>query len=161
MKTHVITLSKTFPKTHSKIGCPTYFAENLSRGIKIHTIRANYPFWEKRIEEVRNGTACLSIRQWTGKPYASKQIEIARLTAYDGVGIQKIHLGNTKLDKMLGIDNSSFNCLLNDDNKIASILCATTVAENDGLSREDWTEWFKEADYTKPFAIIHFTKFRY
>lgn len=47
---------------------------------KIHTIRANYDLWAKRFEEIERGEACLAVRKWTGKPYRSPQIEIARLT---------------------------------------------------------------------------------
>lgn len=35
------------------------------------------------------------------------------------------------------------------------------LANNDGLSKEDWQEWFRGYDLSKPMAIIHFTKFRY
>ncbi|MBQ9637447.1 MAG: hypothetical protein IJV36_06090 [Prevotella sp.] len=35
------------------------------------------------------------------------------------------------------------------------------LANNDGLSLEDWREWFKGYDLSKPLAIIHFTSFRY
>ena len=35
------------------------------------------------------------------------------------------------------------------------------IAYNDGLSFEDWKEWFKKYDISKKLAIIHFTKFRY
>ncbi|WP_233247057.1 hypothetical protein [Prevotella sp. oral taxon 376] len=90
MKTYVITLSRYFPANHSKAGMPTDFKEKFLKGEKIHTIRLNYPLWEKRIEEVQGGKAVLSIRQWAGKPGHSKQIEIARLTAKDGAGIQKL-----------------------------------------------------------------------
>ena len=105
MKTYVITLSKRFPTGHNRAGEPTHFWEKFIKGRdnysciyrdfwettipKIHTIRANYPLWKKRIAEVERGEACLSIRQWTGKPYRSKQVEIARLTKEEGVGIQR------------------------------------------------------------------------
>ena len=90
MKTYIITLSRYFPAKHSKAGMPTNFKEKFIKGEKMHTIRANFRLWEKRIKEVQAGDAVLSIRQWTGKPYRSKQVEIAQLTATDGVGIQKI-----------------------------------------------------------------------
>ena len=40
--------------------------------VKLHTIRANYPLWEKRIKDIQEGHAVLSVRQWSGKPYRSK-----------------------------------------------------------------------------------------
>jgi len=35
------------------------------------------------------------------------------------------------------------------------------LANNDGLSSDNWREWFKNYDLTKPMAIIQYTKFRY
>ena len=32
------------------------------------------------------------------------------------------------------------------------------LAKHDGLSFEDWREWFKGYDLSEPLAIIHFTK---
>ena len=102
LKVYVITLSRVFPVSHPKAGLKTYFKTKLENThvvpfdpngdsvpdgqpqLKRHTIRANYELWRKRFEQIERGEACLSIRQWTGKPYASKQIEIARLTKYDG-----------------------------------------------------------------------------
>ena len=92
MKTYAITLSKHFLTTHKRAGEDTDFKEKFLNGEKIHTIRANYPLWEKRIKEVQEGNAVLS---------------------------------------------------------------------NDGLSFEDWEDWFRGYDLSKPLAIIHFTKFRY
>lgn len=120
---------------------------------KIHTIRANYPFWKKRIEEVQNGTACLSIRQWADKPYRSKQVEIARLTAENGVGIQEVYIVQRNGQFATGVTSN--------DGRVISALPMDTLANNDGLSRNDFQEWFKNADFSKPLAIIHFTKFRY
>lgn len=91
-KTYVLMLSQVFPKTHNKAGMPTEFKEKVLNKKKIHTIRANYHLWERRIKEVQEGRAVLAVRQWTGKPYCSKQVEIARLTTEDGVGIQLLEL---------------------------------------------------------------------
>lgn len=168
MKTYVITLSKRFPAGHNRAGDLTFFHEALSNALhnteatltvddaddtsikiyerKIHTIRANYPLWDKRIAEVEQGEACLSIRQWTGKPYHSKQVEIARLTKEDDVGIQRLEFVNGKLGlPRIGIVYQRKN----------------EIALNDGLSFEDWENWFKNYDLAQPMAIIHFTKFRY
>ena len=153
MKTYVITLAKTFPAWHPRKGEPTGFLEKFLNGqtgngnAKLHTIRANYPLWEKRIREVQNGNAVLSVRQWSGRPYASKQVEIARLTALDGVGIQKLELINVYgcNRPIVGIGDANFHGLSN----------------NDGLSYQDWANWFKNYDLSQPLAIIHFTEFRY
>ena len=147
MKTYVLTLSELFPKAHDRAGMPTNFKDKFLKGEKRHTIRANYPLWEKRIKEVQDGNAVLSVRQWTGKPYRSKQIEIARLTNKNGVGIQRLRFLDGNFNGGY-IRNGVFP-----SNKI--------LANNDGLSVYDWQEWFRHYDLSKPLAIIHFTKFRY
>ena len=156
MKTYVLTLSHSFPANHAMHGKPTYFREKFlgTPGMlrKLHTIRANYTLWAKRIAEVQRGEAVLSVRQWSGKPYVSKQELIANLTKDDGVGIQKLQL--EVADKLFG----KYHARIDDGCGSASII---ELATNDGLSLEDWKEWFKNYDLSKPLAIIHFTKFRY
>ena len=144
-KTYVITLSRHFLATHKRAGEPTAFREKFLNGEKIHTIRTNYPLWEKRIKEVQEGRAVLSVRQWTGKPYRSKQVEFATLTAESGVGIQLVELTNDFTECIIGDHNHSY----------------VTVAKNDGLHPADWLDWFSAYELSKPMAIIHFTKFRY
>ena len=135
-------LSKVFPKGHRREGEPTGFKEKLLSGEKIHTIRSNFPLWEQRIKEVQKGEACISVRQWEGKPYRSLQREIRRFTKEDGVGIEMLWLNpiggiERKLDNIPGLDS------------------------NDGLSREDWLSWFRHAPIGQALPIIHFTPFRY
>ena len=151
MKTYVLMLSDSFPANHAMHGKPTYFREKFlgTPGMlrKLHTIRANYTLWAKRFEKINAGEACLSIRQWTDAPYRSKQVEIARLTREDGIGIQRLDFAN-----LYGCDRhfvDGYDVQLQE------------LANKDGLSLEDWLEWFKGYDQTKPLAIIHFTKFRY
>lgn len=153
MRVYVLMLSKEFPKDHPKAGQSTGFADLLKVALsgcngKVHTIRKNYERWEKRIKAVQEGKAVLSIRQWKGRPYekGNVQIEIARLGKDDGVGIQKL-----ERDQMLGwfIDG------------VDSDVTTEELARNDGLSLDDWKEWFKDMDLSKPLPIIHFTKFRY
>ncbi len=152
MKTYVITLAKTFPAWHPRKGEPTEFLEKFLNGqtckenAKLHTIRANYPLWLKRIREVQNGNAVLSVRQWSGRPYASKQVEIARLTAADGVGIQKLEFYDGRI-----IYPTIGECHAG----------VKEIANKDGLYANDWVDWFNGYDLTKPLAIIHFTSFRY
>lgn len=168
MKTYVLTVSKTFPVTHKQKGQPTYFPEKILKllcpfnvqlceefGIdlipKIHTIRANYDLWSKRIKEVQEGNAILSIRYWSGKPYNSKQVEICQLDKDSGVGVQKISFG------FAGMPFGNFSLFIDGDTYPTVIM----VARNDGLSLEDFKAWFKGYDLSKAMAIIHFTKFRY
>ena len=151
MKTYVITLSKYFLATHKRAGEKTNFKEKFLSGEKIHTIRANYPLWEKRIKEVQEGRAVLSIRQWIGKPYRSKQIEIATLTAKNDIGVQKlIFVGNDIMLPVVEYGGNKFRSM--DRYRLAS---------NDGLSFKNWVDWFRGYDLSKTMAIIHFTKFRY
>lgn len=166
MKTYVITLSQVFPTGHNRAGEPTKFraafqsGQTCSKckkrnttmctgecfsGLKIHTIRANYPLWLKRITEVQQGKAVLSVRQWTGKPYRSPQEEIAMLTNEDGLEVQEL--------KMIDL----FRPTTINRNRVE----LPDLAANDGLSFNDWYDWFKSYDLKQPMAIIHFTKFRY
>lgn len=154
MKTYVITLSKTFPKGHPRQGEPTGFEDKLLNALngaspeqpkKLHTIRANLGLWAERFSEIDAGKAVLSIRQWTGAPYRSKQREIARLTKEDGIGIQPLCLVDL------------FRATTIVDGKIE----LPVLAKNDGLTFDDWYYWFRGYDISQPLAIIHFTKFRY
>lgn len=151
MKTYVLTLSRFFPATHKRKGDLTFFRESF-REIKLHTIRANAPLWAKRIAEVQQGNAVLSVRQWSGKPYRSKQELIANLTKDDGVGIQLLKF-QPDADGCY-----SWKQFVIDNHYKTNIIF---VANNDGLLFEDWKEWFRNYDLSKPLAIIHFTKFRY
>ena len=153
MKTYVITLSKYFLAMHKRAGEETNFKEKFLNGEKIHTIRANYPLWEKRIKEVQEGRAVLSVRQWTGKPYRSKQVEITTLTAEDEIGVQAARIVAGIYLKIIFGENFEHYFVSEEER--------TLLAKNDGLSLEDWKEWFRSYDITKPLAIIHFTKFRY
>jgi len=162
MKTFVLTVSRVFPATHRRKGERTYFPEKIlvNEDIniasdkftefdivgfepKIHTIRANYELWNKRAKEINEGKAILSIRYWSDKPYRSKQVEICIL---EKIGIQKIVIDPVYLFR---IDDSEVYFGLDD------------IAKNDGLSIEDFKNWFKNYDKIEPMAIIHFTEFRY
>ena len=130
---------------------PTYFEEQLFQHIKLHTIRANYDLWKKRFEQIAAGEACLSIRQWVGKPYGkgSTQREIVRLTREDGIGIQKLRIDEHEPLPVVYAD------------RYTTPVDWQELAANDGLSLNDWREWFKDYDLSQPMAIIHFTPFRY
>lgn len=144
MKTFVLTVSNQFPKTHNRAGQTTGFIENIRRlpeCEKIHTIRSNYELWRKRAKEINEGRAVLSIRYWSGMPYRSKQVEINRL---ERIGVEKLeHPDNLDFAPIEGEKVNWKN-----------------VAKNDGLSFEDFCEWFKLRQ-KEPMAIIHFTDFRY
>jgi hypothetical protein len=152
MKTYVLTVSTKFPATHSKKGEDTCFKGKINFGIKIHTIRSNYELWTKRIKEVQDGNAIISLRYWSGKPYNSKQVEFAILDKDSGCGVQELIFFKNKF---------SYPVIPNDDYVIGLFLNLETLSKNDGLSFNDFQEWFKKYDISKPMAIIHFTGFRY
>lgn len=153
-KTYTIVLAVTFPKWHTKKTQCTYFKESVLRGMapgqassKIHTIRGSYELWEKRIDEINSGKAVLSIRQWSGQPYRSKQVEILRL---EKAGIQKIR----------SMDDSHAYIVNDKDNVLPVSL--EEMSANDGLKLSDFLEWFRYTPTPEsPMAIIHFTEFRY
>lgn len=144
MKTYVLMIARHFPKGHIRQGEKTLFRFFLKVKYKIHTIRPNYEFWEKRFKEIEKGNACLSLRQWTGTPYRSTQKEIFRFDKTHGIGIQKLVLSPYYM-----VDGNK----LRPDMKYL-------MAFNDGLDIGSFTNWFSH--YPKQdFAIIHFTPFRY
>lgn len=156
MKTFVITVSRHFQTTHSRKGEPTFFLSKIAYGEKIHTIRGNYDLWAKRINEVKDGRAILSLRYWSDKPYRSKQKEFKRLDKSDSVGIQKLTFKPeyilTAKTLVTGIPSLA---------GYSSSINIEELAKNDGLSLQDFREWFKNHSFPEPMAIIHFTSFRY
>ena len=150
----IITLSRLFPRTHSRRGEPTNFAELLHMEEKIHTIRKNYDLWKLNAEKMEGGKYFLSIRQWSGRPYKSPQVEIAQRN--QPIGVQPIEIryhavNDTVTAKIDGREWYDADC--------------ATIAKNDGLSVQDFKEWFfgKDPKEDKVFegVIIHFTNFRY
>ena len=138
-------VSRYFGKESKQAGKPTNFVEKILDGSKKHTIRLNYQYWEKRFEEIKAGKAYLSLRYWLDAPYKSPQEELLKLTAEDGIGLQKISFP-------LGVFIDDYDS----DVKIKEI------ATNDGLSWDDFKAWFNGTlDAQADYAIIHFTSFRY
>lgn len=133
----VITLSKRFPAYHPRKGDQTGFLGAYLAGRKLHTIRKN------RKEYFKDGDK-VSVRQWSERPYASKQ-EIVE----DGrkIGIEPVLL---------------------DYCEQAAVhprrIPFSELAENDGLSVKDFNDWFfPEGNRlnTVDADIVHFTDFRY
>jgi hypothetical protein len=163
IKRYRLGISRTFPKTHQRAGQPTYFVEKIEmmlqgfdglENTKIHTIRKNYPLWEKRMREVQAGRAVIELFYWSGKPYNSPQIVFATLDMYSGCGVQMLIL-NPKSVLQDSIE------LFAIDDKFHNPVNLGWLSKNDGLTYEDFKEWFKGYDLNQPMAIIHFTKFRY
>ncbi len=147
----VLILSAVFPAKHKKGGTLTMFENALYTGRKIHTIRADASgLWAKRAEEINNGRAVLSVREWTGIPYRSEQRE---LKTFSRIGLQRITMTYSS-------DDALPQCWI--DNRRVP---AEDVANNDGLSVEDFVDYFfgKCGCKSNVFegVVIHFTDFRY
>lgn len=115
---------------------------------KITTIRENYDLWSRRAEKINRGEAVLSLRQWSGSPYRSKQVEFMRL---EKIGVQKVSI------QRIPIESGA-------KQKFMSIVAGgitvpmPIVAKNDGLREEDFWNWFKK---DMEGVVIHFSDFKY
>ena len=65
-----IMCAKTYPAYHPKAGQPTGFRESILAGRKIHTLRQS--------AGNRKTGDTVSLREWEGRPYASRQVEFAQ-----------------------------------------------------------------------------------
>ena len=153
-KTFVLSVAKHFPQDHPRAGQPTDFRPRIIDAAgytclgptKLHTARGNYEFWANRINEINKGRGVLSLRQWTGKPYATPQKEFLQLTE---VGIQKIEI--TSL-----IKHKKPRPFVYVDGKQVDL---DTFACNDGFDHtQDLLDWFP-SQFSG--ALIHFTNFKY
>ena len=139
----VLMVSRVFPSYHKNKGELTRFEQKIREKNKIHTIRANYEKWKRKIDQIRNGEAVLSIREWQGVPYHSKQNYLFYYNQEDALDVSKL----TK-------DENGY--LINDTIRVSE----EELAKNDGLTLDEFQEWFKVFP-SEPMAIIHFTGFRY
>lgn len=150
-KIQQLTFSLVFPPKHSKVGQPTGFAEKLKEGSKIHTIRSDKKGWWRKAEEsINKGEKYLSLRQWSGRPYNSKQIILGERHR---ISLQSITMTCGSEDELpkAWVDGKPVPVEL--------------LAKNDGLSVEDFVEWFFGTKlYTGNVfegVVIHLTDFRY
>lgn len=150
----VITLSRVFPVTHSRHGEPTGFAEKLASGEKKHTIRRNYDLWKVNAKKMGRGGYALSIRQWSGRPYNSPQVEVLEVNK---------HFGVQPIEIYYHADNDTITAKI-DGREWLDADCYE-IAKNDGLSVQDFKEWFfgRQPKEDKVFqgVIVQFTDFRY
>lgn len=177
----VITLSKTFFPKHPRKGQETGFKAKVTDGWKVHTCRCNYEYWRAKMEKITSAGGVLSVRQWSGKPYRSPQEVIADIPA--GVaGVQKLELRRERYvvnhfaeEQVKAIATTMY---YDYTAKIDGFPVPLEIlAENDGLTVEDFKAWFAPAfdaaekkypelaalasALTLDFAVIHFTKKRY
>ena len=101
------------------------------------------------MQEVQEGRAVIELFYWADKPYRSKQIVFATLDKDSGCGIQKIEFNNNEINEPLV------------GRYLLRKIDIAHISQNDGLSFQDFKDWFKSYDLSKPMVIIHFTKFRY
>lgn len=139
-KIRILMMSEKFPAYHTKAGELTNFEEKLKTGEKIHTIRPNYEIWKAWEEEINSGSAILSIRKWSGRPYWTSMIEIMQ---FQRIGVQPV-----KWDCLSGFSVSNMCGFRN------------IVAKNDGLLLDDFDKWFLGSKQELN-ALIHFTDYRY
>lgn len=151
LKKAILSLCRTFPVTHKRVGEVTDFEGKIEREEKIHTIRHDAKgMWEKRFVKIRAGLMYLDMREWADRPYNSEQRNLFQRTREDGIGLQKIEMEYSEETKciIVQVDGKGVDPAI--------------VAKNDGLSLEDFIEWFfhgKSCSFSG--KIIHFTKFRY
>ena len=149
--TYPITLSKVFPITHPRHGQPTNFREKFDNRTKLHTIRANYAFWKDRFAYISKCNAVLSIRQWSTKPYCSKQEIIINLDINSKIGIEELVFVDGEINKPH---------IITSKNQLIPV-SVFELSNFDGLSVDDWLAWFKGYNLNQSMAIVHFTAFRY
>ena len=182
IKRYRLGVSRNFPTTHARKGEQTWFIQAILNELnnhketlitcydenyketnilishrKLHTCRANYELWVKRMAEVLAGRAVIELFYWSGKPYNSKQVVFATLDKYSGCGVQRVYFAINTLELPF-IDNFEEKQSLTD---VQGIHILNQLAKNDGLLLDDFSAWFKNYDLSMPKAIIQFTNFRY
>lgn len=149
MKVYPLLFSRSFPHRHPRYGQPTLFVENIQGGGKITTVRDDYEHWHRIISEVQAGTAVLSLRYWVDFRQ-SRCKEFARLTAADGVGIERLvdYAGHGQVSA-------------HEDPNYRRFVYLDDLADNDGLNEDDFRSWFRGWGLEKERAIIHLSPLRY
>lgn len=151
MKKAILTLCKAFPATHKRAGEKTDFEGKIGRNEKIHTVRHDAKsMWENRFSKIKAGTMYLALKEWAGRPYNSEQRDLTQRTREDGIGLQKIQMEYSEETECITakVDGKGVDPAI--------------IAKNDGLSLEDFIEWFfhgKSGSFSG--KIIHFTDYRY
>lgn len=154
MKSYILIVSRNFPIKHPRKGQHTLFVESIESCTKIHTIRANFEYWNKAISEVQKGYAYISLRYWEGLPYKSKQVEFMKLCYTDNISIEKLTFEKKEIQQY-------FEPKRENQFTYISPIDLNILSKNDGLSLGDFESWFAKYDLSKDMAIIHFTDFRY
>lgn len=158
----VITFSRTFPVNHPRKGEHTYFVEKIWNSIEdcyfdqLPEINLNPMIEDKKYHTIRAGNRWkvgdfFSPRIWSGKPYASKQIQFA-----PPIEIKKIwHISfdNVSVPAINGVHLFDEYNSQNWDFELLS--------RNDGLSPSDMIAWFKPYKETVGQIICWNEKIKY
>lgn len=153
-KVYVLMVSRVFPTYHPRKGEDTNFIQYIIEERKEHTLRGNYAEWKRKADAVNAGKAIISLRVWTGKPYASKQSEFAIL---DSVEVQKAHVYQIARQNEWFSGNNLTKIFI--ENSIVPLRHPFKFAYRDGLSLPDFQAWFKKTG--EDLALIHFGSFKY
>ena len=140
----VLLVAKKFLAYHPEAGKPTGFEMKIKAKTKLHTIRADYEKWSKKIQEVKDGKAELVLKEWSGLPYRSPQNTLLIYDSNDEIGVSKLTFEEGK------------GLVVNDEVVVSS----EVLAKNDGLTLQEFEDWFKVFP-TEPMAVLHLTGFRY
>lgn len=149
MKKYVLIASDRYPKHHRLAGQVTNFINRMIAGTKLHTCRMNYDFWKRRVDEISEKRAYLSVRSWSGIPYRSKQDEYIRNVK---VGIEKLEI----IDQIIYVEGKKLS-------KNKSIQLATNDGfENSEQGLKDYLQWLKaDIKNIENGCILHFSDLRY
>jgi hypothetical protein len=148
IKTHVIFIGRKFPSFHPRKGEETYFLSMIIRDEKTLTIRDDYNKWSKRINEVNEGKAVISLRYWLDRPFHSTPQEVMRITDKNGAGCHKFQLVGSQIwvDDLPMLDHVAINQLL----------------QKDGLNYKDFMAYHTAGKAPEtPKALIYFNNFRF
>ena len=137
-KVYVLMLSKYYPEWHSCKGNKTHFYDKVMAGVKLNTYRVCSENWKNKAFEVYNENAVISVRQWSGKPYASKQIELFKLGHNTKFNFCVIKKNDEYADKF----TISTTKVLDDIPEISALTDCERLAREDGLTERQFCEWF-------------------
>jgi hypothetical protein len=166
----VLTFSRHFPTGHPKAGQPTWFVNkiwNCFRRVEDNSLPAQYFQWVKKFpshsDEYRKAVNAdlapepkhhtiragnrwksgdmASLRIWSDKPYRSKQIEFAQ-----------VEVKKTWEFRILFEPFHKAIFYLNGNE--LSVRAVVQIAQNDGLTEQDFLDWFKIHPKSKSFEFI-------
>lgn len=169
----VITFSRKFPSYHPKSGLPTHFVERILAGMdkkptypEILRLNESLPVSDSEVQNfvkdlselkftpkyhtIRSGKRFkkgeyFSPRVWAGKPYQSNQIIFAPdMLIHEVYDVYIEYISNNMLVQ-LPIAGSINN---------TELLSLGEVAENDGLSYDDFKSWFNKTPFMGQIIVF-------